>query len=211
MRKTILTTGCFYHIYNRGVDKRDIYLNKNDYFRFLISLQEFNQVSRNEYSGSRRRSKKNFAEVRPRQNSDPLVSLVAYCLMPNHFHLLVRQEKDIGISRWMQKVGTGYTIYFNLKNQRSGVLFQGAFKAKRLENDSDLMHLSRYIHLNPEYPLEYLWSSLQFYLNPRKPCLLKIEKDIILALFGSSEKYEKFILGQDDQTALDPFLRIDEE
>src|SRR3989338_5121487 len=140
----------FYHIYNRGVEKRDIFIDKNDYLRFLEGLKEFNNpemVTLRDpppYRG--------LTSVRKK-----LVRIHAFCLMPNHFHLLLEQIADNGIPLFMQKLGTGYTMYFNLVNQRVGGLFQGTFKAKIIENETYLMHLLRYIHLNPIELVEAKW------------------------------------------------------
>ena len=132
--------------------------------------------------------------------------------MPNHFHLLIKQIKQDGISLFMQKMGTGYVNYFNEKYERSGALFQGRFKAKHIDNDAYLAHLTKYIHLNPVDLLEpewkenglknpgaakdflknYRWSSFKDYIGIKNyPSL--IEKSLIMDMLGGENKYEKFV------------------
>jgi putative transposase len=134
------------------------------------------------------------------KQSAKLVEIVAFCLMPNHFHLLLKQLKKKGISTFMAQISNSYTRYFNLKYDRVGPLFQGVFKAVRVKNDEQLLHLSRYIHLNPvtdylvENPEEYLYSSYLEYL--KKPKL--VSPEIVLGQFASKADYEKFVLNQKD-------------
>jgi len=127
MRKTPFVTGEYYHIYNRGVDKRVIFADEYDIQRFYDSLEEFNVL---EPIGSIYEN--SFAKKLKSPISKPkkgaLISLVAHCANPNHFHLLLRQEVESGIEKLMQRMG-GYTKYFNNKNKRSGALFQGKFKS----------------------------------------------------------------------------------
>lgn len=144
----------FYHVYNRGVDKRTIFLSHRDYSRFLLALEVFNN------SDSSPNFRRLLDAVRgPTSNKvrGSLVDIAAFCLMPNHFHLLVRQRGQHGVTQFMRKLGTGYTMYFNKKNERSGVLFQGRFKAVHVKSDPQLEHLARYIHLNPLDLLESRW------------------------------------------------------
>ena len=141
------TNGEFYHIYNRGVEKRKIFLDKKDYFRFLHDLFEFNDADETlnlnyYYYGS----PTTIVERRPRKL---LVDVLAFALMPNHYHLLLRQRRENGISKFLQKLAGGYTRYFNEKRERSGVLFQGKFKAKHINDDRYLRHLLLYLHTNP--------------------------------------------------------------
>ena len=139
----------FYHIYNRGVEKRVIFPHNTDYIRFIRSLSGFNTF---DLVFNTHRSLiqpvRSPTPNRLKQKKAP-VDIVCFCLMPNHFHLLLMQKETNGISKFMQKLGTGYTNYFNKKYQRNGVLLQGKFKAIAVESDTYLTHLSRYIHLNP--------------------------------------------------------------
>ena len=147
-----------YHIYNRGVEKRTIFLKENDYFRFVHDLYEFNDeapalniyykssINNQSYEVEPRKIWKERKEKAPRTL---LVDILAFCLMKNHFHLLLRQRADNGIVRFMQKLGTGYTMYFNTTYERVGHLFQGRFKAVLIDKDEHLLHLPFYIHANP--------------------------------------------------------------
>lgn len=152
MRKTPLINEQFYHIYNRGVDKRVIFNSDHDYLRLVNGLFYFNDSAlTNNFHRALilepfyvRGSGPNKTDER-----DRLVDIIAWSLMPNHFHLVLRQLQDGGISKFIQKLIGGYTTYFNLKYERSGVLFQGAFKAKHSSDDVYLSHLIRYVHLNP--------------------------------------------------------------
>ena len=137
-----------YHIYNRGVDKRRVFLSDKDRLRFVHDLYEFNDEAAALNTGYYYdQGTKHIASIfkKPRK---PLVEILSFCEMPNHFHLLVRQVKEWGITAFMRKLGTGYTNYFNQKYQRSGVLFQGKFKAVHVEKESHLVYLPHYIHLN---------------------------------------------------------------
>ncbi|MEK7082406.1 MAG: transposase, partial [Patescibacteria group bacterium] len=134
--------------YNRGVEKRLIFQTTSNYLRFMINLYEFNDTApaRNlGYHAARVPIEVRLQYPRKRQ----LVHILAYCLMPNHFHLMVQSRDDDGITEFMRKLGTGYTNYFNIKYDRVGPLFQGKFKSILLEQDAHLTHLPHYIHLNP--------------------------------------------------------------
>ena len=138
----------FYHIYNRGVEKRTIFQDDQDYRVFLHYLKIYLSPPESliSYKGvsfvrpPRQRSLNNFHKK---------ISLVTYCLMPNHFHLLVKQKPSNGIEKFMRSLGTKYVQYFNKRHQRIGPLFQNTYKAVLIETDEQLLHLSRYIHLNP--------------------------------------------------------------
>jgi|SaaInlStandDraft_4_1057021.scaffolds.fasta_scaffold22751_2 putative transposase len=139
MRKNPLVNNCYYHIFNRGNNKRPVFLDTDDFHYFLDALKLFNCIESLGYSSQYRRNKK---------QSEGLVKVVTYCLNPNHFHLLLKQEHESGISKYMQKITTGYTMYFNKKYKSSGSLFQGKFKSILVEDDAYLYHLSAYINLN---------------------------------------------------------------
>lgn len=152
LRKDPFITGEYYHVYNRGIDKRVIFKLQRDYERFLMLLHVANSA---EKTGLRlddilNKQHKKFHEVLLLDRGEPLVSVGAWCLMSNHFHLLVRQEVDGGITKFMKKLGTGYSMYFNIKYERKGALFGGLFKSKLIGVDDNYMrHLFGYIHLNP--------------------------------------------------------------
>lgn len=145
--------GEFYHIYNRGVEKRDIFLDKTDYDRFISLLYVCNS-NRPVHLQIQGRTLNEIISV---ERGEPLLSVVAYCLMPNHFHLLIREIREAGCSSFIQKLSTGYTMYFNKKHERSGALFQGKFKATHASEDNYLKYLLSYIHLNPVKLLQSDW------------------------------------------------------
>ncbi|MEK7574730.1 MAG: transposase [Patescibacteria group bacterium] len=148
MKNPSFAVGEYYHIYNRGVDKRSVFSDADDVDRFLLSLDEFNQE---ESIGSiyEHLFIKGDRETVQLGNPIPkLVDIISFCLNGNHFHLLLKQNKDGGISKFMQKVGIGYTNYFNEKNKRSGALFQGKFKAKHIDSNEYLLRVGVYINLN---------------------------------------------------------------
>ncbi len=159
MKKPPFINNEIYHVYNRGVEKRNVFLEKRDYFRFISCLREFNDINPALPSNIRYliRNPSQITQDRlevqlPNMNAhsaEPLVEILAFCLMPNHYHLLVRQLLDDGVPKFMQKLGTGYTNYFNQKNKRVGSLFQGRFKAILVEKEEHLRYLPLYIHLNP--------------------------------------------------------------
>lgn len=145
-----------YHIYNRGVEKRNIFVNDNNRFRFIHDLYEFNDESPalNIYykfppGQSYEVQLRKMVEQRKKELRKPLVEILVFCLMENHYHLLMRQNSENGIVRFMQKLGTGYTNYFNTTYERVGPLFQGRFKAVLIEKESHLLHMPFYIHANP--------------------------------------------------------------
>lgn len=149
MRLTDFSPNEYFHLYNRGTDKRDIFLDERDFQRFYESLYLFNDMDYNRKGGQilERVIQLSSAEVFA-ADRDRLVSILAYKMMNNHYHLVVREEQVGGISEFMHRLGTGYTNYFNVRMKRSGSLFQGPFQAVHVENDSQLEHLVRYVHLN---------------------------------------------------------------
>lgn len=180
--------GEFYHTYNRGTDKRVTFIDHHDYSRFMALLYACNSTEPVNISEHLQKGL-TFSEVFELEKSDTLVEIGAYCLMPNHFHLLLREKSEGGISKFMAKLSTGYSMYFNKKNIRTGSLFEGTFKAKHIRGDEYLKYLFAYIHLNPvkiidpqwkqngvsdrdiakEYLSKYQYSSYQEYLGvPRK-------------------------------------------
>jgi len=200
----------FYHIYNRGVDKREIFLDDFDYVRFLKSMREFNVIKP---IGSL--YEKNFRDreaapgVRPpiggrtpkSHSSSNLVQIIAYCLNPNHYHIILKQNRDGGISEFMKRVGGGYTGYFNKKYKRSGSLFQGRFKAIHIDSNEYLLYLSAYVNKNNfihQYQNKDDWkySSWLDYVGKRNGNLCK--KELILNQFKNKKEYQEFV----DKTSL---------
>lgn len=146
----------YYHIYNRGVEKRDIFLDEQDYSVFLGYIKTYLTPKDTVLLQNNLLSKETSRQEKNRALKDLIlnnffgkVSLHAYCLMPNHFHLLIRQKNNDGIDRFLNSLGTRYVVYFNRKYKRVGHLFQGVYKAVLVETDEQLLHLSRYIHRNP--------------------------------------------------------------
>lgn len=135
----------FYHVYNRGTDKRVIYQSASDYHRFLELLFLANSSKSVNVRDVRQEQK----DIYEYERGNPLVAIGAYCLMPNHFHILVRPLTEDGVSQYMRKLMTGYSMYFNKKYDRTGGLFEGRFKAKHADSDEYLKYLFSYIHLNP--------------------------------------------------------------
>jgi REP element-mobilizing transposase RayT len=154
MRKIVFATGEFYHIYNRGTDKRNIFSDENDLNRFLQSMQEFNVLdpigSIYEHCRTKKTPPPQFGSLASKlhKRDDPLVNIVAYCLNPNHYHLILEQISENGIEKFMQRLGTGYSKYFNNKNERSGGLFEGKFQAIHIDSNEYLLHVSVYVNLN---------------------------------------------------------------
>jgi putative transposase len=151
-RKFSFAPGEYYHVYNRGTEKRDIFLDPVDYARFWVSLYTANSLESFHISANVHKKKDRLealTELFKREREHPLVSIGAYCLMPNHFHMLIREKEEGGISRFMGKLLTGYSTYFNVKNNRTGRLFEGPVKARYVEDDNYLKYLFSYIHLNP--------------------------------------------------------------
>ncbi|MFZ1019605.1 MAG: transposase [Minisyncoccia bacterium] len=156
LRKDPFITGEYYHIYNRGIDKRIIFKSNKDYERFIMLLYIGNSKESLHLDELLNRQHKKFNEVLVLDKKESIVSIGAWCLMPNHFHLLVRQEVDGGITKFMRKLGVGYSMFFNIKYERTGSLFGGLFKSKLIGVDDNYMRqLFGYIHINPleiEFP-----------------------------------------------------------
>ena len=213
MRKTKFQNDYYYYIYNRGVDKRDVFMDEKDYLRFLVSMREFNQTkpidSLYRLNQTRKQTRQEAEPLRfalaNRRGSASLVEIVCYCLNPNHYHFLLKQKKEKGIEKFMQKLGTGYTMYFNEKYKRSGSLFQGKFKSIQVKTDGYLWKLSCYINGNSEIHKiakaeKYQWSSYQDYLGLRNGSLCN--KDTILRDFKNIKEYKKltdFIIKESKQ------------
>ena len=175
-RSTPLVNNEYYHIFNRGSDKRDVFLKPRDFSRFIQTLYYY------QFSGPKPKFSMLSKDTRlafKGSEESKLVEILCYCLMPNHCHFLVRQVKEDGIAKFVSQLFNSYTKYFNTKYQRVGALFQGVFKAVRIETDEQLVHVSRYIHLNPAVSqlddnlINYPWSSLAEYLEDERLCSTK--------------------------------------
>lgn len=155
-------TGEIYHIYNRGVEKRSIVQNDKDRFRFIHDMFAFNDEAPTLNAGYHHTTK-----TAPHRSRKLLVEILCFCIMPNHYHFLIKQKVDNGITLFMRKFGTGYTNYFNKKYRRVGPLFQGKFKAVLVKQEPHLLYLPHYIHLNPLDLITPKWRTQQI-PNPRK-------------------------------------------
>ena len=180
----------YYHVYNRGTDKRIIFQNDRDKKRFLELLY----LSNSSDSINVRNIRRDFTKVFSYERKELLVGIGAYCLMPNHFHILLTPLVDDGVTKFMSKLSTAYSMYFNKKYDRSGRLFESTFKAQHVDEEKYLQYIYAYIHLNPvklwqksspeqvtakqdevlEYLKSYYFSSLLDYLN-----ISREEKDIL--------------------------------
>lgn len=147
LRKVDFAEGEFYHLYNRGTEKRIIFLDNSDYNHFLFLMYICNTT--------RSVALRNVGENFDREKT--IVDIGAYCLMPNHFHILVHEKIDAGISTYMRKLMTGYTMYFNKKYKRTGKLYEGVFKASHIGKDNYLKYTYSYIHLNPAKLIDKNW------------------------------------------------------
>ncbi len=205
-RKTILATNEVYHVYNRGVEKRPIFLNKRDYGRFLELIQYYRFLDCPvKFSSFSRLGTDNKAYIfkNLQKTSKYLVDIHAFCLMPNHIHLLLKQLEDKGISKFMAKITNGFSHYFNTRHERVGHLFQGNFGAVRIENEEQYIHVSRYIHLNPvsSYLTEianlekYEYSSYPEYLGKKNGFC---NTTPIISHFKNQEEYRKFVYDHAD-------------
>lgn len=150
IRKIQFANGEFYHIFNRGTDKRNIFSDAADFDRFIQSMQEFNVLDPigSIYEHCRTTTKFGSEASKFGRSDGKLVNITAYCLNLNHFHFILEQMSEKGIEKFMQRLGTGYTKYFNHKYVRTGALFQGVFKAVHIDSNEYLLHVSAYVNLN---------------------------------------------------------------
>lgn len=192
MRKTNFANNEYYHIYNRGVDKRDVFLNEYDFERFLKSVYEFNTVSPTGGLHQISFKRKNLPLSVPNAKSENLVEIIGYCINKNHYHFILKQLIDNGISKFMQKLGQGYAMYFNEKYKRNGTLFQGRFKSSHISSNEYLLHLSVYVNLNYEVhklSVPNAKSSWREYVEGLNGLC---EKNIILSQFNNADQYKIF-------------------
>ncbi len=188
-------TGNYYHLYNRGVAKQNIFRSPRDYQALLNRFAYYlNPAIKPPVS---RLTRKELAEKLAIQVKSPLIKMIQYCLMPNHFHLFLQQLENNGIDQFIRIALDSYSRYFNTKHERVGPVFQGRFKSVEVEDDDQCMHLSRYIHLNPcianiaNKPEDYEWSSYQSFLQKNKSRVCNPK--LILDYFKSSKDYQIFV------------------
>ena len=194
-RTTQFAPSEFYHIYNRGVDRRDIFLDERDYRRFLRLLFLSNSLAPIHLSNLHFSLE---SEVYKLEREEPLVDIGAYCLMPNHFHILLKENVPNGTSLFMQKLSTGYTMYFNKRYERSGALFQGRFKAEHVGTDPYLRYLFSYIHLNPVGIIESEWKERRVQDISRARDFLKTYEYSSYLDYQNEERAEVAILKTDE-------------
>ena len=201
----------FNHLLNRGVDKRDIFLDKQDYYRFIHGLYTFNDVE-NTNPNHTYEKESSKSQMERSKNRELLVNIHFFCLMPNHYHLMVSPAVEGGIPRFMKKLNMGYAKYFNEKNDRVGALFQGKYKSVLIERDAHFLYLPYYIHFNPldlkmpewrenkihnpkeslKYLQSYRWSSHLDYMGVKNfPSIT--QRKLFLELFGGEKKYTQSI------------------
>ncbi len=154
----------WYHCYSRGVDKRTVFETPGDYERFLQLLYLINSIipiHRSDLTNT------NTFEVLQKERGDTLVTIGAYCLMPNHFHLLLKEIREDGISTFMRRLGIAYAMYFNIKNERVGNLFVKPFRSRHVSDDRYFKRVVQYVHLNAAELFELQWKK-GIVRNPRK-------------------------------------------
>jgi putative transposase len=201
--------GEFYHIYNRGTEKRNVFMSRADRDRFLCLLYFANQSD----PADLKLQGSTLLEIAEQRTGAPLVEIIAYCLMPNHFHILLRELEEGGVSKFMQKLTTGYTMYFNKRHDRNGSLFQGRFKATHVADDRYLRYLISYIHLNPikliepkwkedgiadrvraeRYLETYTYSSYLDYLGKEWPGAIILTREALPEYFASDNDFKTFV------------------
>ncbi len=196
-RKSPFCSGEIYHLYNRGVNKSPIFLDDHDRWRFIILLYLCNGSLDVRLCDLKGMPLSDYFKL---NRGQPLVEIFSYCLMPNHFHLLLKGLTDKGLSKFMQKISTGYGMYFNIKHQRTGPIFEGRFKSKHVDNDAYLEYLLAYIHLNPvkikdedswsgktiknkkeasKIIKSYRFSSYQYFLGQKRPEDILLDTDLL--------------------------------
>ncbi len=175
----------YYHVYNRGAGGRTIFQDDDDRLQFIALLDRYLNPE----------TAKKRTDGLPYPTYD--IQIAAYCLMANHFHMLIFQPTDVdALTRLMRSVGTAYTMYFNKKYGQKGHLFQSIFKASRIDSDTYLVHVARYIHMNPREYTSYKWSSLGAYYDGWSPPWLQPE----LANDGmTAAQYAAFLKDYEDQ------------
>lgn len=203
-RAVPLVTDQTYHILNKGNASLPIFRNKYDYQKFIQAFLYYQNATI-----PFRFSKLTTLPTTERDNlldklnkqKDFLVEIIAYCLMPNHYHFILTQKKDEGIMNFIRRFTSSYSHYFNTKYKRKGTLFQDRFKAIRIESDSQLIHLTRYLHLNPyssflvkdiKHLFDYPFSSLKEYLETSEMNICN--KDKIFSFFKNSQTYRDSIV-----------------
>jgi len=205
-RLTPLVNGQAYHIFNRGIDRRPTFTNKRECQRAIeaINLYQFSNPPLKLSKFLKLADEERNDIVKTLIATEKLIEVLSYCLMPNHFHFLLLQKKEGGIAKFLSNFQNSYTRYFNTRHERDGSLFLDQFKAVRIETEEQLVHVSRYIHLNPhtgfvvktlEELESYPWSSFSYYIIEKSPY---VDSNMILSRFGKAEEYKQFVFDQAD-------------
>ncbi|MCL5675655.1 MAG: hypothetical protein M1120_00830 [Patescibacteria group bacterium] len=204
LRKTILATGEYYHIYNRSVQKLPIFNGKLECNQFLESVGYYSQSNPPVKFSAYRKNRERYPIVL----ENKIVTVVNYCLIPNHFHFTLCQNTEGGIKEFISKISNSYAHYFNIKNKNIGPVFENNFQAVHIETNEQLIHLSVYIHLNPvtsflvEKPEDYLYSSYRSYIGLETSKI--INPSVVLDQYSSIEDYKKLVMEQkEDQRMRD--------
>lgn len=198
-RKDPLVNGSYYHIFSRSIAKFIIFNNTKEYSRILdvLSLYQFSDF-KYKYSKYFDLDKKLQESIRSEllAHNNRLIEILAYCIMPTHFHLILKQVGNYGISKYLSRVLNSYTRYFNLRHKRTGPLWSGRFKNVLVLNDEQILHLTRYIHLNPtsanlvKKPIDWRFSSYHEYINGSNKKNVCVFDDVIDL---KPKQYEKFV------------------
>ena len=206
-RNLVLAPDEIYHIFNRGVARLPIFSRTKDYQRFLSLVDYYRfEETPTSYSHFNKLPEEMKEEIMASMQKEKKlhVKILAFCLIPNHFHFILKQVSEFGITTFMRNLQNGYVKYFNLKEDRVGPLFQSMFKSVRVESDEQLVHLSRYIHLNPSTSFlvkienleKYPWSSFKDYLSDNSAHFTHTE--IVMGFFKNKDKYKEFVFNQAD-------------
>jgi putative transposase len=205
-RETPLVTGGYYHVFNRGVAKMPTFTSISDYKRALLTLEYYRftnpPLKLSKYKDLTPEDR-NKIDLELGYKNNRLVDIISYVFMPNHFHFLLRQNTDGGVSKFIGQFSNSYTRYFNTKNKRVGSVFQGVFKSVEVESEQQLIHLSRYIHLNPYVSnvvkinglASYPWSSLPVYLDGQNNFT---DNKIVTSHFSERFSYKDFVFNHSD-------------
>ena len=203
-RLTPFVNGQIYHTFNQGIDRRPTFTIPKEYDRGMGVVRFYQYKVPIRFSIFRslaQEEKSKFISTYFKDNNK-IVSILSFCLMPNHFHFLLKQLNHNGVSRFLSNFQNSYTKFFNTKNNRRGSLFLDQFKAVRIETDEQLIHVSRYIHLNPytAYIVKnlnelenYPWSSFKEFINGQKDI---VDTDVILSYFKNIKDYKMFVYDQ---------------
>ena len=213
-------TNFYYHIYNCGVGKQETFTTDWDYQRFLETLDFYlheQKISYAQFQNLNEKAKQIYTQLNLKGLKTLKVKVISYCLMPNHFHLLLKPTKEQAVPQFMSDITNSYTRYFNIKNDRIGSLFQGTYKSKEITDEESLLQVTRYIHLNPVNskktnrdgnlkPEDYPFSSYKDWINPNLLNLkgLILDREEVwgcVKLVGGSEGYRSFVEAKIGQNA----------